>query len=210
MPGQAAVAQTPIAAVVLAGGSARRLGGVDKLALPVGGRPLLDRVLEALAELGWPVTVAGPRRVLSAGLPDPAWLADATPDGGPAAALGSVLRTVEGELVAVLAGDLPHLRPDVLRQLAAAAHDGRAHGHGGALAVDDTGRDQHLLGVWSTPALRDALAGARPGSALHRLLAPLDPVRLPIAGDPPPWADCDTPAELAAARAAVAPDVLRG
>ncbi|MFE1500369.1 NTP transferase domain-containing protein, partial [Streptomyces albidoflavus] len=34
-------------AVVLAGGAARRLGGSDKPAVRVGGRPLLDRVLGA-------------------------------------------------------------------------------------------------------------------------------------------------------------------
>ncbi|WP_438949006.1 NTP transferase domain-containing protein, partial [Streptomyces harbinensis] len=34
-------------AIVLAGGAARRLGGADKAAVTVGGRPLLDRVLDA-------------------------------------------------------------------------------------------------------------------------------------------------------------------
>ncbi|MEH6375729.1 NTP transferase domain-containing protein, partial [Streptomyces sp. KLMMK] len=37
-------------AVVLAGGAARRLGGADKPTLRVGGRTLLDRVLEACAD----------------------------------------------------------------------------------------------------------------------------------------------------------------
>ncbi|NEC15321.1 NTP transferase domain-containing protein, partial [Streptomyces sp. SID8014] len=36
-------------AVVLAGGGARRLGGVDKPGLRVGGRALVDRVLAACA-----------------------------------------------------------------------------------------------------------------------------------------------------------------
>lgn len=34
-------------AIILAGGRGSRLGGVDKGALPVGGRALLDRVLDA-------------------------------------------------------------------------------------------------------------------------------------------------------------------
>ncbi|MFY1705095.1 MULTISPECIES: molybdenum cofactor guanylyltransferase [Micromonospora] len=38
------------AAVVLAGGAARRMGGVDKPRVPVGGRPMLDRVLAAVAD----------------------------------------------------------------------------------------------------------------------------------------------------------------
>ncbi|MER5393911.1 NTP transferase domain-containing protein, partial [Saccharopolyspora sp. NPDC002686] len=45
------------AAVVLAGGRARRLGGVDKVLLPVGGRTLLDRTLDAVAEAD-PLVVA--------------------------------------------------------------------------------------------------------------------------------------------------------
>ncbi|MYU19520.1 NTP transferase domain-containing protein, partial [Streptomyces sp. SID8361] len=48
-------------AVILAGGAARRLGGVDKPALRVGGRALLDRVLDACRGAGRTVVV-GPRR----------------------------------------------------------------------------------------------------------------------------------------------------
>ncbi|PWU56748.1 hypothetical protein DLE60_25700, partial [Micromonospora globispora] len=40
---------TAYAAVVLTGGAARRMGGVDKPARPVGGRPMLHRVLAAVA-----------------------------------------------------------------------------------------------------------------------------------------------------------------
>ena len=42
-------------AVVLAGGTARRMGGLDKTMLDVGGVALLDRVLGALG--GGPATV---------------------------------------------------------------------------------------------------------------------------------------------------------
>ncbi|MGW5673394.1 NTP transferase domain-containing protein, partial [Micromonospora sp. NPDC003776] len=41
---------TAYAAVVLSGGAARRMGGVDKPARPVGGRPMLHRVLAAVAD----------------------------------------------------------------------------------------------------------------------------------------------------------------
>ncbi|PBO19632.1 molybdenum cofactor guanylyltransferase, partial [Streptomyces albidoflavus] len=50
-------------AVVLAGGGARRLGGVDKPGLRVGGRALIDRVLAACGQARMTVVVAAPREV---------------------------------------------------------------------------------------------------------------------------------------------------
>ncbi|MEU2654288.1 DUF6457 domain-containing protein [Streptomyces sp. NPDC007325] len=52
---------TAFDAVVLAGGAARRLGGVDKPGVRVGGRALLDRVLAACAGAGRTVVVGDPR-----------------------------------------------------------------------------------------------------------------------------------------------------
>ncbi|MFB9955140.1 ATP-binding cassette domain-containing protein [Cellulomonas denverensis] len=51
---------TAIAAVVLTGGTARRLGGVDKTGLDIGGRAILDRLLHGLPA-GMPVVVVGDR-----------------------------------------------------------------------------------------------------------------------------------------------------
>ncbi|MBO0869424.1 MAG: NTP transferase domain-containing protein, partial [Micromonosporaceae bacterium] len=54
------------AAVILAGGAGRRLGGLAKPALTVGGTRMVDRVLAAVAD-------AGPRVVVAPGdLPLPA------------------------------------------------------------------------------------------------------------------------------------------
>ena len=39
-------------AIVVAAGTSARMGGVDKLAAPIGGRPLLAWTLDALAGLG--------------------------------------------------------------------------------------------------------------------------------------------------------------
>ena len=74
--------------IVLAGGAARRLGGADKPALSVGGRPLLDRVIAACPDAAITVVV-GPRRPATRAvvhaLEDP-------PGGGPLAALDAGLR----------------------------------------------------------------------------------------------------------------------
>jgi molybdopterin-guanine dinucleotide biosynthesis protein A len=103
------------------------------------------------------------------------------------------------DVALVLAGDLPFLTPalvDGLRE--------RLTGDG-VLVVDDTGRDQYLLGAWRTAALRAALARGSGPTSLRRVLAPIAVRRWRPdvgRGDPPPWLDCDTPADLARARAA--------
>src|ERR1043165_8927000 len=53
----------PFDAIVLAGGGARRLGGVDKPGLEFGGVSMLDRVLEACADAA-SIAVVGPPRAV--------------------------------------------------------------------------------------------------------------------------------------------------
>lgn len=180
-------------AVVLAGGSARRLGGSDKPAALVGDRTLLDRVLEALPASSQ-ATVVGPRRGTSRPVH---WVREEPPGGGPVPALAAGLPWVAAPRVAVLAADLPFLTRDVLDRLAT-----EGVGHDGALLVDDDGRDQLLCGVWATAALRAAVA-VRSGPRLSALLAGLDAVRVSVPsppGSPAPWFDCDTAADLETAR----------
>ncbi|MGY1842522.1 molybdenum cofactor guanylyltransferase [Modestobacter sp. SYSU DS0875] len=187
----------PYAAVVLAGGRAARLGGQPKPQLDVGGRTMLDAVLAAVADAR-PRVVVGPPQDVPAGA---VLVREEPPGGGPVPALGAGLAALPGgvDVVAVLAGDLPFVTP----QLVAELRD-RLTGDG-VLVVDETGREQLLLGLWRTAALRTALVGARPHAPLRSVLGPLTAVRhrpsVPP-GSPPPWTDCDTPAELAAARAA--------
>jgi len=80
------------------------------------------------------------------------------------------------------------------------------------LVVDDTDRDQLLLGVWRTAALRAAVADVHGPTPVRRVLGPLAVRRLHPEvgpGQPPPWTDCDTPADLSRARAAAARRVPR-
>jgi molybdopterin-guanine dinucleotide biosynthesis protein A len=189
----------PFAAVVLAGGRSARLGGQPKPQLDVGGRTMLAAVLAALEGAGQRVVVGPPQPV-----PDGVLLVrESPPGGGPVPALAAGLAAVDAgtEVVAVLAADLPF----VTRELVDGLRE-RLTGDG-VLVVDETGRDQLLLGVWRTAALRAAAAGARPHAPLRTLLAPLAVRRYRPAfqaGDPAPWTDCDTPAELARARTVAA------
>ena len=180
-------------AVVLAGGRAARLGGQAKPQLVVGGGTILAAVLAAVADAGPRVVVGPPQEVPAGGR----LLREQPPGGGPVAALHAGLREVEADVVAVLAGDLPFVTSALVQELRS-----RLTGDG-VLVVDDTGRDQLLLGVWRTSVLRSALPAQTAHAPLRRVLAALAVRRLrpPVApGQPPPWTDCDTPADLARAR----------
>lgn len=180
-------------AVVLAGGGARRLGGVHKPTLLVGGQQVIRRVAAAVSDASH-LIVVGPRD----GVPDQAVVTREDPPGaGPVPALAAGLRLVCSPWVAVLAGDLPFLRTSDVTALRE-----QACGGDGAVLVDAEGNDQWLIGVWRVRALVTAMAGNE-GSSLRGLLDPLRPfrLRLPVPADvPPPWLDCDTMGDLETAR----------
>ncbi|MDQ6650052.1 MAG: NTP transferase domain-containing protein [Actinomycetota bacterium] len=184
--------------VVLAGGTARRLGGVDKAALEVGGRPLLDRVVDALGGAARVIVVGPPRRLDA----EVEWVREQPPGGGPVAALAAALPLLDAPVTVLLAGDLPFVGAATVITLRCALED--AADVDGALLVDDCGRDQLLLGAWRTAALR-ARMSALPevaGTALRGLLAGLRTVRVePAASSLPPWLDCDTTLDVERARA---------
>jgi len=207
------LAGTELDAVVLAGGQAARLGGVDKPALRVGAVSLLGTVLTAAAAAGAArIVVVGPDRPSLT--PRPAGLRvvrEDPPGGGPVPALVAGLAEVSAPWLLLLAADLPFLRPEPLAALLAAARRAEAPG---AVLADDGGRPQWLLSCWRTGALRQAAAlpggalpappeghpgaGRRSGGSLHGLLGPLRPavLSLPAGPGPPPWLDCDTPADV--------------
>jgi molybdopterin-guanine dinucleotide biosynthesis protein A len=174
-----------LAAIVLAGGAATRLGGVDKPGLAVRGVPMIERVLAAV-EGASPRIVVGPDRD---GLPEDVVVVREEPvGGGPVVALAAGLALVpEGGRVAVLAADLPMLTPSAIATLSAATQSTVD----GALFVDDTGRRQFLCGVWWTDSLRGALGDAR---SMKALIAGLTVVE--VVGPGTPWYDCDTEEDL--------------
>ncbi|WP_113703164.1 molybdenum cofactor guanylyltransferase [Nonomuraea lactucae] len=178
-------------AVILAGGEARRLGGVDKPGLAVGGRTLLERVVRAVPGAGR-VVVVGPEREM----PGVVFTREDPPGGGPVPALRAGLREVTAPWLVLLAGDLPFLGPSHVAALLEASGGG-AVDEGGAVAVDGDGREQWLLGAWDAGVLRAALDGYA-GRSLHGLLAPLVAARVALPGRA--WFDCDTMDDLKEAR----------
>ncbi|BCJ71829.1 hypothetical protein CS0771_13730 [Catellatospora sp. IY07-71] len=186
------------AALVLAGGAGRRMGDPAKPLLPVGGVPMLRRVLAAVAAAR-PLIVVGPPELASE-LPVHAVLTrEEPPGGGPVAALAAGVAHLPAQgLVLVTAADLPFLTASAIDALAA-----RLTSPGVALFVDREGRRQHLCALWRVSALRAALPADPRGASMRRLLDGVEVAQVAWAGDgPPPWYDCDTPDELARAERA--------
>ena len=160
--------------MVLAGGTSRRLGR-DKLGEPVGGMPLLDRVLRALPAHS-DVVCVGPERDTARAV---RWVREEPAGAGPAAALAAGVEALEAPVgrVLVLAGDLPFVSRELLVGLLAVL-DASV----GAMAVDDEGREQPLLSAWPYGTLRDHLRAAGPleGAGLLRTLAGLPRVAVRV------------------------------
>jgi molybdopterin-guanine dinucleotide biosynthesis protein A len=187
-----------LATVVLAGGAARRLGGVLKAALPVGGRPMLLRVLDAVPSAG-PRIVVGPPALAPLLPPDVELILEDPPGGGPVAALAAAVRLLPVEVphVAVLSADLPFLTPVLLDRLSASLDGGAADV---AVPLDGDGRRQLLCAVWRASVLRHHLAafGDPAGVRMRDLMAGavVHEARVVASVDPPPWFDCDTDSDL--------------
>ncbi|QDO88714.1 hypothetical protein FNH13_10555 [Ornithinimicrobium ciconiae] len=165
--------------IVLAGGGGSRLGGVDKAALTVGGRSLLDRVLEA-AEAARRTVVVGavrtPPGVLQT-LEDP-------PAGGPVAgiaagvaalavATGAARSTAAAPWTLVIAVDQPtaaEAAPDLLTAAGVAWPQIDL-----VCPHDASGHPQWLLAAYRTASLRRALVpfGSGHGVSVRRLVAGL-------------------------------------
>ena len=181
----------PFDAVVLAGGAAARLGGADKPALDLDGRPLLAHVLDAVAAAQRRVVVGPPRDVP----PGVLLCRESPPGGGPVAALAAGIVHTSAPSVVVLAADLPRIGPAVDHLLA-----GVEAGHvEAAILVDRNGRLNPLAAAWRRSTLLAALAREPPsGRAMRRLLAG---VPLLLITDEDGWSlDCDTQADLDRAR----------
>lgn len=186
-------------AVILAGGSGRRLGLIDKPGLLRHGRRLVDIALAAVSPAL--TVVVGPDRELALGVlqtrEDP-------PGGGPAAALVAGLRALADhhggsgpdaqDLVVVLASDLPGIDRASIRALADTVGGHRING---AVLRDSGGRRQYLAGVWRWQALMDSVMTRRSwhDARLSDLLEPL--IGATVLVDEGVGADVDRPEDMA-------------
>jgi len=185
-----------VTGIVVAGGAGRRLGGVDKAALVVGGTTLLDRVLAAARPVCDRLVVVGPER--PTGVPGVTFAQEAEPGGGPVPAVAAGLSAVpDAEVVLVLAADLPLLATADLRRLIAALG---APGVEAAAAAGDGGPNP-LVAAYRADVLavtaRSSGAGDRAGGLLPRATVTLELGTATF--------NVNRPEDLAAARRLVGP-----
>jgi molybdopterin-guanine dinucleotide biosynthesis protein A len=198
-------------AIVLAGGKGMRLGGIDKAALEVGTRTLLDRALAAV-QGAQRVVVVGPGRDVP---PEVTVVTEDPPRGGPVAAVAAAAQQLRSGLVVVLACDMPFVTADTVHRLlaacrgdddgaatSAAPHDAAPHddagspttasGPDGAMLVDSYGRPQYCAAAYRVQALLSALddIGPHTGAAMRTLVGRLTVVE--VAAEPQETLDCDT------------------
>lgn len=157
-------ASAPAIAVILAGGGARRMGGADKGEMRLGGKRLIDHVIERLAPQVDHILISG-RHDYGLGL---AVIPDRD-DGpaGPAAGLWAAAHHItkafpEAQAFVTAPVDGPFLPSDLIARLQDA----------GAPAVAADEENLHpTFALWRITTLLDALSAhaANEGVALHKL-----------------------------------------
>ena len=155
MPG---LLRPPLSGVIIAGGRARRLGGIPKGLLTIDGEPLVRRLLSTLRACCDEIFVVGDPTGPYCGHG-----ADVRPDilreRGAPGGVHAALHHASNEWVYVLSCDLPFLTEASLRRLAPSRDFD-------VVLYTAEGRDQPLVALWRTSAIRvfeQHLAAANPG-----------------------------------------------
>src|SRR5256712_12847524 len=157
-------------ALILAGGSSRRLGRPKALEV-VAGKTIVERVAEAVAPFAGEVVVsiadAPMAETLQRLLPTAAFVIDRRPGEGPIEGIIRGIEVARGERLLVAPCDAPLLRPELYRLLLASlgAHDA---------AVPKLDVFDPVRAVYRTAALRRILSGPKvdlpsPSSLVDRL-----------------------------------------
>jgi molybdopterin-guanine dinucleotide biosynthesis protein A len=111
-----------IAAVILAGGQGRRMGGADKGLVAYQGRPLIEWVLDALAPQVGEIVISANRNLDTYAAYGRRVLPDTLPDfSGPLAGVLAALDAVKADWLLVVPCDTPHLPADLALRLLGAA-----------------------------------------------------------------------------------------
>ena len=196
---------SPIAAVILAGGKAERLGGLNKALIEIGGLRLVDRAIAAVGGCAPMLLAVGRSRFEVAGTR--AVLDLDTNYAGPLAGVAAAVEALEGsgiELLLSLAVDTPFFPADFVtraRPLLMSAH---------TVLSAFAAQDYPTNALWRLSAIADLPARLRAGTAPHslkRLAESLGAARLDYAAHAidNPFANFNTPDDLAELRARVGP-----
>ncbi len=111
-----------VAAVILAGGQGRRMGGADKGLIDYRGRPLVEWALATLAPQVGEIVISANRNAERYAAYGRRVLPDPLPGfPGPLAGVLAALQTVEADWLVVVPCDTPHLPADLVIRLLGAA-----------------------------------------------------------------------------------------
>jgi molybdopterin-guanine dinucleotide biosynthesis protein A len=158
-----------VTGVILAGGRASRLGGVDKAALDIDGRPVIERVIAALSSVAERLIaiVNDDRFDADARL---TVIRDPDPHAGVLPALQAALAATTTPLAVVVACDMPFLHAGLIAHLIDSARDVDA-----VVPIVD-GRPEPMHAVYRAEPCSSAI-GAALARDQRRMIAFLDDVR---------------------------------
>jgi molybdopterin-guanine dinucleotide biosynthesis protein A len=150
-----------VSALILAGGKATRLGGIDKRALVIGGRTIFERQVEALAPCVAEILVSSPRAVAGYRC-----VVDPVSGAGPLAGIAAGLAAAATPWLFVIAGDMPYIHRAFVELVVSRAGAGCD-----AVGLRIGGLPEPLCSVLRVTAWRDAVtarlaAGRLKASAL--------------------------------------------
>jgi len=112
-----------VTGVIQAGGRSVRMGGQPKALIELGGRPIIERVVAALAPAVDDVLLVTNTPELYAFLKLP-MVGDVYPDHGSLGGIYSGLKAASGLAALTVACDMPFLHPEVIKLVAARAGEG--------------------------------------------------------------------------------------
>jgi len=112
-----------LTAVILAGGRARRMGGIDKGLIPVCGRPMIEHVLDALRDQAGTIIINANRNLDTYRALGHAVVPDSDESfAGPLAGMSGGLHAASTPLCLTVPCDSPLIGADVARRLYEALH----------------------------------------------------------------------------------------
>jgi molybdopterin-guanine dinucleotide biosynthesis protein A len=117
------VSAVRVTGVIQAGGRSRRMGGQPKALLELGGKRIIERVVDVVGGVldDLLVVTNTPERYAFLGLP---MVPDAFPDGGALGGIYTGLRAAGGDAVFTVACDMPFLHPAIVRMVVERAGEG--------------------------------------------------------------------------------------
>lgn len=190
--------------MIQAGGRSTRMGGEPKTLLELGGKRIIERVVDALGGVLDELLVVTntPDRYAFLGLP---MVADAFPDGGALGGIYTGLRAAGGDAAFTVACDMPFLHPAIVRMVVDRASEGD-------VVIPRTGEQLETMhAVYAKACLPPMETRLRAGRL--KIIGFFPDVRVveldaaPMARHRAPeiaFMNVNTPAELARARALVA------